>query len=324
MINTRPTRVFTINGLYRAFDRQIEAFSGAIGEEVYYLDINFDHPPELGPDDFGVYWIASLCNTGHQHIVVIPLLGQRPDAWPVAFYDQDTGCARLFASSLRNWFPSYLIHLSEVSNYRRYFPEFASELVNHCRNHFDFDATRLVEGRGNGSMAADEAYELTEPGGYLHRYWQLCRSQDPQGMRELATSVPFFNLPLGWLLKHSLATAEDCLRLLRRPLNYDLDGPPARWLHKMDPCLSSLIRETPYEGFLTGSAELPGLLLHEGRKLAEEARAGEAMTHFQNAAWLARGGRDPKTQLQALAAARELALAVRDRGYLSYLKELTF
>jgi hypothetical protein len=80
----------------------------------YGLQLNFDHYMEIrrGNEEciFSFYWLMSYNATGHAHIVLIPVIGKTIEEWPVAFYDDEHGTAEIFSSSIKKWFPAYLVY----------------------------------------------------------------------------------------------------------------------------------------------------------------------------------------------------------------------
>jgi hypothetical protein len=327
--NGGPRPIVTVKDLYRAHDRQIVEFQGAISEEVLPLDINFEHAFEMGHSEwasFGMYWIASLCNTGHEHLALLPVFGRTPDEWPVAFYDEENGTATTFSTTVRRWFPSYLIYLSREDAYRKHLANFSGELAHHCKAHFDFDAGALLEGLASGKMSTAQAYELTEPGTYLHRYWQLRKAKDRAGMKKLAHEHRFFNAPLAWLVAQGAADEDDCWELFHRTFRFDTEEETLKRAAskaakkakgtKLEPIVERLVALEewfdPWEG-----ADAYFAVGGDYEKKGDLERAFHA---FENAYYLKRC-EDESVYEEALEHLVSIAKAIGDKSYLAYLAE---
>lgn len=78
------------------------------------LDLNWNHLFEGCNEDYpfpnvGVDSLYSIGGTGHNHLVYIPQLGQVPENYPIAIFNEEEGNAETIASSILTWFPSYLV-----------------------------------------------------------------------------------------------------------------------------------------------------------------------------------------------------------------------
>ncbi|MCU0438529.1 MAG: hypothetical protein MUC49_11490 [Raineya sp.] len=79
------------------------------------LDLNWYHSFEgCNPDypfpNVGVDSLYSIGGTGHDHLVYIPMLHQSPESYPIAVFSEEEGNATTIASSIKTWFPSFLVY----------------------------------------------------------------------------------------------------------------------------------------------------------------------------------------------------------------------
>jgi hypothetical protein len=79
------------------------------------LDLNWYHSFEgCNPDypfpNVGIDSLYSIGGTGHDHLVYIPMLHQSPESYPIAVFSEEEGNAITIASSIKTWFPSFLVY----------------------------------------------------------------------------------------------------------------------------------------------------------------------------------------------------------------------
>jgi len=79
------------------------------------LDLNWRHSfdgcnPDYPFPNVGIDSLYAIGGTGHDHLVYIPMLHQRPESYPIAIFSEEEGNAHTIASSVKTWFPSFLVY----------------------------------------------------------------------------------------------------------------------------------------------------------------------------------------------------------------------
>ena len=83
--------------------------------EIRGLGLNWDQLFDCCNDEypypnFGMDDLYSIGDSGHEYLVFCPRPGLSVDEYPIAHFNEETGTSRIVASSIKNWFPCYLIH----------------------------------------------------------------------------------------------------------------------------------------------------------------------------------------------------------------------
>ncbi len=176
------------------------------------LNLNHNHDLEIykGNDfcNFGIYPLMSYSHSAHLYIVIIPQIGMPIEEWPIAFYDEEEGIANTFSSSIKTWFPSYLIY--QINE--RYPSHLDSDIITSLKENkdkivihgkkfmTDFDAfyddilTMLDK---EGSWDIHYWMEKIEPDSFLTQYYQLKKENTSfEKWEAFIYKYPFFNRAL--------------------------------------------------------------------------------------------------------------------------------
>jgi hypothetical protein len=331
-VKTRSPRDPCEGRLRTELSRYIHGFRATPnGEELLELDLNFDHKLALGEGssfcNFGVMWLASVNGTGHQHIVLLPMCDRPAVEWPVAFYEEEDGTAEIFASSIKTWGPAYLIYVAADEDRQPYVAGYADAIIEHCKKHWDFDATELVRGFVAKKLSKAEAYRLVDPGSYLYLYHELVEREAPaEELAALARAVPFYNAPLARVIE--MGELDDALawEVLHRNLRWDFgrDGVDVRVLGKgragkdarspFEPLLQRIDSDEELSRFADGFFEA-------GEAYESKLEWSRALTSYENAIFL-RSVEDEELHRRALLRVREVVKQIGGGAdYLAWLEE---
>jgi len=184
------------------------------------IDLNFDHYMDIhyGNEDciFGLYYLMSYNATGHAHIVLIPQINKSVEEWPVAYYDDEHGAAYIFASSIKTWFPAYILYKADLwyslylSSGDKYpwvveiiknFKENKDKIISFGKkfmNDFDIffeDFLNMVSDKKELNVL--EWYKKVEPDSFLTEYYALqAENASKEKWKEYIFKYPFYNRPL--------------------------------------------------------------------------------------------------------------------------------
>lgn len=197
------------------------------------LDLNWRHSfdgchPDYPFPNVGVDSVYAIGGTGHEHLVYIPMLHQLPENYPIAVFDEEEGNAQTIASSIKTWFPSFLVYRidSLLKDYQRlknktYVTEDLDSILAHRmtienfvkvfeNSDFEnilpqiFDCIEKRSELGNPDWDYAKFYRIAEKDSYLSQCLEL-ETNSPRDTEKLLAyhqQYPFFNRGLRNLFVH--------------------------------------------------------------------------------------------------------------------------
>ncbi|MGL4370061.1 MAG: hypothetical protein ACRCUT_10385 [Spirochaetota bacterium] len=165
-------------------------------------------------------------------IVIIPVPGSDPSAWPVAWLNCASGAGTVFSCSVTKWFPSFLIFIRSFEGISPVLRACRREILSYAQP-FGADTEKITELiLDENSYTYDrDLYALSEPESFLHRFNVIIHEEDDDGeMKDLFSlrrQYPFYNRPLRVFMDDDIWNEQIADDILSCRMRWDLYDDPA-------------------------------------------------------------------------------------------------